>query len=260
MFSAKATEEGFNHPETINRRQSLEEKWTELAEITAQRPRLSEKFLHNSSITLPGRGGRWPSASFHNSDMTYSPFPRDMCVSNVFLGQNARGLFSSRVTCGDSGHDFICNAFSPSLLTNPSTPRWLTLGRGRLLQQQRGSRSSANNHNPRRPICRPAPLFRLPPPPPLQLMMIAPARSLPRSLARGIYSCPSFIRLIHCSGIIVRGGQFGFGEWGDENWGCQRETERDGRTRTGLLLAGPPPQCHGVLSPSAVHPRIGTSV
>ena len=68
MFSAKATEEGFNHPETINRRQSLEEKWTELAEITAQRPRLSEKFLHNSSITLPGQGGRWPSASFHISD------------------------------------------------------------------------------------------------------------------------------------------------------------------------------------------------
>ena len=62
-----------------------------------------------------------------------------------------------------------------SLLTNPSTPRWLTLGRGRLLQQQRGS--SANNHNPRRPICRPAPLFRLPPPPPPQLMMIALARS-----------------------------------------------------------------------------------
>ena len=58
MFSAKATEEGFNHPETINRRQSLEEKWTELAEITAQRPRLSEKFLHNSSITLPTREGR----------------------------------------------------------------------------------------------------------------------------------------------------------------------------------------------------------
>ena len=68
MFSAKATEEGFNHPETINRRQSLEEKWTELAEITAQRPRLSEKFLHNSSITLPGQGGRWPSASFHILD------------------------------------------------------------------------------------------------------------------------------------------------------------------------------------------------
>ena len=58
MFSAKATEEGFNHPETINRRQSLEEKWRELAEITAQRPRLSEKFLHNSSITLPARAGR----------------------------------------------------------------------------------------------------------------------------------------------------------------------------------------------------------
>ena len=43
-------EEGFNHPETINRRQSLEEKWTE-----RRLRRLSEKFLHNSSITLPGQ-------------------------------------------------------------------------------------------------------------------------------------------------------------------------------------------------------------
>ena len=110
----------------------------------------------------------------------------------------------------------------------------------RLLQQQRGS--SANNHNPRRPICRPAPLFRLPPPPPsLQLMMIAlaPRPLCPLSRSRGIYSGPSFIRLIHCSGIIVRGGQFGFGEWGDENWGWKRERERkmDGG-RTDGFIAG----------------------
>ena len=188
MFSAKATEEGFNHPETINRRQSLEEKWTELAEIMAQRPRLSEKFLHNSSITLPARAGRAMAVRIF-SYIRQPFYLRGSCVSNLSPGQNARG-FSSRVTRGESGRDFICNAFSPtgedaSLLTNPSTPRWLTLGR--LLQQQRGSsRSSANNHNPRRPICRPAPLFRLPPPP-LQLMMIAPAPALSPSLSLAVF-------------------------------------------------------------------------
>ena len=102
--------------------------------------------------------------------------------------------------------------------------RWLTSRAGCY-------NNSANNHNPRRPICRPAPLFRLPPspPPPLQLMMIAlaPRPLCPLSRSRGIYSGPSFIRLIHCSGIIVRGGQFGFGEWGDENWGWQRDRGRE---------------------------------
>ena len=79
------------------------------AEITAQRPRLSEKFLHNSSITL-GPVGADDGRPHLFISRTASPFPRDVCV---YPGQNARGL-SSRVTHGGSRRHFIvCNAFPP---------------------------------------------------------------------------------------------------------------------------------------------------
>ena len=137
------------------------------------------------------------------------------------------------------------------MLTNPSTPRWLTLGR--LLQQQRGSsRSSANNHNPRRPICRPAPLFRLPPPPlpPLQLMMIAPALSLSLSCSRYLF-LPLFYPFDPLFWHNSPRGSIRIRRMGRRKLGLPAR-DRERRSRTGLLLAGPPPQCHGVQSISVV--------
>ena len=90
------------------------------------------------------------------------------------------------------------------------------------------SNNCANNRNPRRPICRPAPLFRLPPPP--QLMMIA--RSLSLSPSRYWYLfCPSFIRLIHCPSLH-------YGRRGSIRIRRRRRRLRMGRRKLGLRRGG----------------------